>query len=295
MVGTATNDMRRPPSPYCVEYLSESSEVHVPRLESSPFDAVPEVYDRVRPSYPEELFDALFAYCAEGLGQPPTEVLEVGPGTGQATASLLARGVHITAVELGPGPAAFLSAKFADEPRLKVVNAAFEDVEVAAGSIDMIVSATAYHWIDADVRWTLPHRLLRENGVLALIDTVQVASEADRGYFAASQDIYDRWLPGEPPGAAPAPEDAAPQQWDEFRSCGLFEDIQLWQFRWDQRYERERYIDLVRSYSGTNRMEPAAREGFLAELGAYIDDNWDGYVVRPLVMALAAGRRCSGR
>lgn len=267
----------------------------MPRLESSPFDAVPDVYDRVRPSYPEELFDALFAYCAESLGRTPSGVLEVGPGTGQATASLLRRGVHITAVELGPGPATFLSAKFAGEPRLNVVNAAFEDVEVAAGSIDMVVSATAYHWVDEAVRWTKPYTLLRERGVLALIDTVQVASEADRGYFAASQEIYDRWFPGEAPGWAPAPGDAAPQQWDEFRACGLFEDIQLWRFRSDQRYERERYIDLVRSYSGTNRMEPAAREGFLAELGAYIEHEWDGYVVRPLVMALAAGRRRSGK
>ncbi len=267
----------------------------MPRLESSPFDAVPDVYDRVRPSYPEELFDALFAYCAGGPGRSPSEALEVGPGTGQATGPLLARGMRVTAVELGASLAAFLAAKFADEPRLQVVNAAFEDVDVPPASLDMVVSATAYHWIDADVRWTKPHTLLREGGALALIDTVQVASEADRGYFAASQEIYDRWFPGEPPGRAPAPEAAAPQQWGEFRACGLFEDIQLWQFRSDQRYERVQYIDLVRSYSGTNRMEPAARDGFLAELGAYIDHEWDGYVVRPLVMALATGRRCSGR
>lgn len=261
------------------------------RLETSPFDAVPEVYDRIRPGYPDGLFDALFAYCAKGLGRMPSEVLEVGPGTGQATGPLLARGVRVTAVELGASLAAFLSAKFASEPHLHVVNAAFEDVDFASASVDLVVSATAYHWVDADVRWTKPHALLHEGGALALIDTVQVASETDRGYFAASQEIYNRWFPGEPPGVSPAPEDAAPQLWEGFRSCGLFEDIQLWGFRSDQRYERKRYIDLVRSYSGTNRMEPAARERFLAELGAYIDREWDGYVVRPLVMALAAGRR----
>ena len=45
------------------------------------FDQVPELYDRVRPGYPPELFDDL--ELVAGL-TPDSSVLEIGPATGQA-------------------------------------------------------------------------------------------------------------------------------------------------------------------------------------------------------------------
>lgn len=45
------------------------------------FDEVPELYDRVRPTYPDELFADLVAVT--GLDEQ-SSVLEVGCGTGQA-------------------------------------------------------------------------------------------------------------------------------------------------------------------------------------------------------------------
>jgi len=60
------------------------------------FDEVAELYDRVRPGYPDDLFDEL----AAALPRSPV-VVEVGPGTGQATKGLVARGARVTAVELG--------------------------------------------------------------------------------------------------------------------------------------------------------------------------------------------------
>ena len=60
------------------------------------FDNIPEIYDRVRPTYPPALFDALLSY----LSSPPERGLravEIGPGTGQATRSLLERGIAVSA------------------------------------------------------------------------------------------------------------------------------------------------------------------------------------------------------
>ena len=47
------------------------------------FNEVPELYDRVRPGYPDELFADLAAIT--GIDERAS-VLEVGCGTGQATA-----------------------------------------------------------------------------------------------------------------------------------------------------------------------------------------------------------------
>src|ERR1700749_3748758 len=62
------------------------------------FDDVAEEYDRHRPAYPDELVDR--ACQIAGIG-PGDRVLEIGCGTGQLTRSLLARGLHVTAVEPG--------------------------------------------------------------------------------------------------------------------------------------------------------------------------------------------------
>ena len=60
------------------------------------FDNVPEIYDRIRPGYPAELFADLF-----GLLPERPRIIEVGPGTGQATRDLLAHGARVHAIELG--------------------------------------------------------------------------------------------------------------------------------------------------------------------------------------------------
>jgi len=69
----------------------------------------------VSPSYPADLFDALFQL----LPSEP-EIVEVGPGTGQATKDLLTRGASVLAIEIGPAMAAKLRAKVGSD-RLRVM------------------------------------------------------------------------------------------------------------------------------------------------------------------------------
>ena len=46
------------------------------------FDTIPEQFDKYRPRYSQELFDAMISYGKIGPGKT---VLELGPGTGQAS------------------------------------------------------------------------------------------------------------------------------------------------------------------------------------------------------------------
>jgi len=62
------------------------------------FNRAAEIYDRVRPDYPEALFDELVALA--GLA-PGDHLVEVGGATGKATRPLARRGFRITCVELG--------------------------------------------------------------------------------------------------------------------------------------------------------------------------------------------------
>lgn len=257
---------------------------------ASYFDDDPANYDRARPSYPDALFDDLWGYLDPGVRGRP-EVVEMGPGTGQATRALLARGADVTAVELGENLAVFLARQFADEPRLRVVNAAFEDAPLPEAAFDLVFAATAYHWVAQEARMTRPHALLRERGVLAVVDTVQVRDDADRGYFERSQHIYARYWPDQAT-FRPAPEPTfEPPLAAEMTESGRFDDVHVWRYRWDQRYDVNAYLDLVRSYSNTQQLPPAERSRFLADLRAFVAAEDGGYVLRPLVITLVAGRK----
>lgn len=63
------------------------------------FDEDAQAYDRARPVAPGYVFDDLVELA--GL-HPGSSVVEVGPGTGQATRPLAERGLRIVALELGP-------------------------------------------------------------------------------------------------------------------------------------------------------------------------------------------------
>jgi 16S rRNA A1518/A1519 N6-dimethyltransferase RsmA/KsgA/DIM1 with predicted DNA glycosylase/AP lyase activity len=88
------------------------------------FDQAAELYDRARPGYPPVLFDDLARLAGVG---PGCRVLEIGPGTGQATVPLAERGCRVVAVELGEGLAAVARRNLAGFRGVQVVTAAFED------------------------------------------------------------------------------------------------------------------------------------------------------------------------
>ena len=62
------------------------------------FDDDADLYDRMRPPYPDAMFDNLALLTGTG---DAAEVMEIGCGTGQATVGLAARGWRVTAVEPG--------------------------------------------------------------------------------------------------------------------------------------------------------------------------------------------------
>jgi Methyltransferase domain len=66
------------------------------------FDSVAGLYDATRQSYPAQIVDALLATAAIG---PGAAVLEIGCGTGQLTRQLAGRGLHVTAIDIGPAMA----------------------------------------------------------------------------------------------------------------------------------------------------------------------------------------------
>jgi 16S rRNA A1518/A1519 N6-dimethyltransferase RsmA/KsgA/DIM1 with predicted DNA glycosylase/AP lyase activity len=90
------------------------------------FDSAADLYQRARPEYPEQLYEAMIT--AAGL-DPDDRLLEIGCASGKATLPLARRGFRITCVEPGPALAAVGRRNLASFPRVEVVQSTFEDID----------------------------------------------------------------------------------------------------------------------------------------------------------------------
>jgi SAM-dependent methyltransferase len=240
-------------------------------------------YDRARPGYPAALFDDLAGLAGVG---PGCRLLEIGPGTGKATVDLARRGCRIVAVELGPNLATVARANLAGTGA-EVVVSAFETWPLPPEPFDVVLAATAYHWLDPDVRVGRIAAALRPGGSLAVVETHHVAGGGD--FFAEVQRCYERWDPATPPDLRLPPPEQIPRFADTDHS-GLFEPAVFRRYEWDQAYTRDGYLDLLLTYSNHRALPAPARAGLLDCVGALID-RYGGSITKRYLTQLWLARR----
>ena len=130
------------------------------------FDEIAAEYDRRRPAYPDELIDQACRIAGIRSGD---RVLEVGCGSGQLTRGLVARGLHVTAVEPGTSLIALARQNLEGAEEVEYVNAQFEDALLPGEQFQAVFSASAFHWIDPEVSWQKAADVLVPGGTLALV------------------------------------------------------------------------------------------------------------------------------
>lgn len=114
-------------------------------------------YAALRPAYPKALFDFLEAH----LDGPRKFAVDLGAGPAKASLDLAARFDRVAAVE----PDARMLAAAPDHPRIVRLNCASEDADFPDGSVDCVIAATAFHWMDQDAVCAKVARWLRPGGV----------------------------------------------------------------------------------------------------------------------------------
>ncbi|HET6362415.1 MAG TPA: class I SAM-dependent methyltransferase [Gemmatimonadota bacterium] len=145
------------------------------------FGPLAEEYARFRPSYPDALFDALFAR----LGDRSVTTLDIGAGTGAATGSLLRRGARVAALEPNPSMLGKAAARLAGAAGwLGAVAARAEELPIAPGSVSCITVAQAFHWFEPEPALAELARVLRPRGLLAVMWNVVVPDAFTDEVFA---------------------------------------------------------------------------------------------------------------
>lgn len=129
------------------------------------FGSVAAAYERHRPGYPDAVIERILEYAQA----PVRTALEVGAGTGKATRMVAAREIAVLACEPDRNMLAVLADQTAGLPVTPIVSR-FEDLSTPglAGQVELIFSATAWHWTDPATRWDRAAAILPSLGTVAI-------------------------------------------------------------------------------------------------------------------------------
>ncbi len=241
------------------------------------FDQAPYDYERMRPGYPENLIEDMI----ELTGLPEkAKILEIGCGTGQATAPMVRRGYQMTCLDIGENLLEIARNKFRGSD-IRFINSSFENW-IPDGKYDMVMSATAWHWIDKEIGYRKANEVLSKSGSLALIWNKHPTPFT--GFFKDSQVVYDKVFPKK--GVPKLTSIWVEEQASEITESGYFTDISVKEYPWSIRFSTEEYITLLNTFSDHQAL-PVNKCNMLYEgIRDIIESDYDGFVDRPYMSVL---------
>jgi SAM-dependent methyltransferase len=220
--------------------VSDRPPAYTDRRRAGAFGSAADRYDRYRPRYPESLVAALVA-------RHGARVLDVGAGTGIASAQFMEAGAEVLAVEPDPRMAAVAAGK-----GVRVEQSTFEDWQPAGRTFDLVVFAQSFHWVQPRPALTKIASILSPDGRLALLSNrITPVSPTNRDLdeaFAGDLDLSQR------------------QAIDAAHDDGLTAIIEGSGFTIDRRstvervhYATDDWVNMAFTYSNVLTLEPRAQ------------------------------------
>lgn len=254
------------------------------------FDTEASKYDKMRPGYADELFQAIFEYVKIGEG---SRVVEVGSGSGQATLPVLKTGCELTSVEYGENFSRILMEKFGGYKGFKVITGKFEDVDLEDDAYDLVFSATAFHWVPEGIGYPKVYSALKPGGAFARFanrprnsqNAPELAAEIDALYEEYYNKAYDiksgtkKWFTEE-----------KAKEISQIPAKYGFTDITYKLFYRERVFTADEYIQLLGTYSDHIAIEETIRNEFFSKIAAAINHH-GGKIIISDTMDLELARK----
>lgn len=242
---------------------------------------IAEQYEDLRPCYPPQLVATVLAYAGGAR-----HAVEVGAGTGKATAAFVQAGLTVDCVEPDPEMAGVLRRRL-ETNAVVVHETAFESWRMP-DPVPLIYSAQAWHWLNPQTRCVTAWRALAPGGTLALFGHRYLL--ADEAIEARVDEVYLMHAPALL-GDASVRHLPARQYWyaDELAQGGLFENVETADFHHVVLYDADTFVRLTQTFSSHRILSSAELSGLLEGLRAALADV--GEIPVDLATVLALGRR----
>lgn len=262
----------------CVSLFSMTS--------SGSFDRAAQLYNEVRPGYPEELVDEIVRVSAINSNG---RILEIGCGTGQATPLFASRGYRMVCLDIGENLIAFAKKKCRQYQNVEFFRVSFEDWEPEVDSFDLIISATAFHWVKPEIGYPKAAQVLRSDGHIALWN---LHPTPYTGFFEDVQQIYQRIVPEwSDPREKPTTEQWVQNMQQQIERTRLFSKVTVKLYPWTKTFDRPKYLKLLNTFSDHSSLDEKRRKKLFKEIGKLIDDKYEGSIERPYLSALFIAKK----
>jgi SAM-dependent methyltransferase len=235
------------------------------------FGSVAADYDHYRPPPPSQALDWLIPADA-------TAVLDLAAGTGAVTRELIGRAPRIIAVEPDERMRAVLTARC---PAAEALAGRGEDIPLPDASVDAVVIASAWHWLDPARAMPEITRVLRAGGTLGVIwvsrdarvpwvaefnQLMRESREADRATDGAMPD-------GPAPARAPGRGRRREVSFPPGTPMSPVEELAL---EYSLPMIKDDLFGLLGTYSGVITLDPDRRADFAQRASDFLDQQpWD--------------------
>lgn len=251
------------------------------------FDEDARAYDRARPVAPGYVFDDLVELA--GL-HPGASVVEVGPGTGQATRPLAERGFRILALELGPRLAVQARQNLASFVDVEVVTTSYEAWDPGSARFHAVFACNSFHWVDPAIRFHKSAAVLRPRGHLIVLATPWVIpDDADRFWWDV-QDDYNA-VGGERVDPATKHPDRIGDLGSGVRASGLFEEPTIQRYLFDVTLTADDYAVNLSTQSGIKEFPPDAQAELIKRIRRRVLEGGDRVTAHLLAVLTVARLR----
>lgn len=214
----------------------------VDRTRATVFGRVANSYDRVRPRYPAAMFDDLIAATGRGAG---STVVEIGCGTGIATAALTERGYRVTAID----PDSRMLQVARRRPELgdvRFIEGRFEEVS-GLGSFDLVFAGSSWHWVEAEAGLVRAAGLLRPAGSLAVCWNLPRPQRSDRP--AGIDAAYRRHAPELVGRASQVRDKSQEHRKVLIADAPRFAEPEVFSYDWSRTLRSRSYCELLSTHS----------------------------------------------
>jgi SAM-dependent methyltransferase len=175
----------------------------------------------------------------------------------------------------------------------------FEEWDDRGRRFDVLVSASAWHWVDPVVGWSRAHAVLRPDGWLAVLGHVVVRRPGEAEVYAETADLHEQAAPGLPGWGHPPLEAevrATDTGWGPGNDPGqLFGSADLRWYSTVQWFDGAGLADHLRSLSLYRNLDREVREPLLDAIAERIRTRLDDRVARRYLTVLRTGRTIAQR
>ncbi|MFG6369822.1 MAG: class I SAM-dependent methyltransferase [Lachnospiraceae bacterium] len=225
------------------------------------FDTVAEKYERMRPSYPQDLYDDIFKAISINIS---SKAVEIGIGGGQATLPILETGCDVLAVEYGKNFTQLCREKFKQYKNFSVVPMKFEEYSCESNSYDLVYSASAFHWVPEEIGYTKVFDILKRGGVFARFANHPYQDIGREEMSQAIQELYAIYLSHSRKPNRYTDEQA--KNLAEIANKYGFTDIDYKLYDRTRTFTAEEYVDLLNTYSDHNALAENVKKEFFGKV-----------------------------